>query len=216
MALSATRRAARASGRVSSNWYCTEPSGCGSTSRATRPVRSATRALSGDSCSTARPASARAAVATRVASGVEPTTAMCATSAGRLRNAMPRPIASSTGNANVQKSASGSRMNSLNRTDESCTSDGDRPKRRRDTVVSILLIAKLPAGEVNEYVFERRGVRPQFAEVEVATRQLGEQCWNGAMELARPELEAARSVAIADDTRPAHALEPSQGVLGQL
>src|SRR5438874_2787259 len=210
MALSASSRALRASGRVSWNWYWTRPSGCGTTSSATRPVRIAALALSADSTSTASPESARAAAATRLASGDEPTTAMCTISAGRLRNAIPRPIARRIGNAKVQNSASGSRMNSLNRTDESWTSESEMSRRRRESGAR-LLIAELSPGEMDEHVLECRRVSAQLGQLEAALRQLREQRRHGAMELTHAELP---SIAI-DAPRGTNALEAPQTIVGQ-
>ena len=59
------------------------------------------------------------------------------TSAGRLRKAMPRPPARRMGNTKIQKSASGSRIVSRNRTIVSCTS-GDRQKTCREELSALL------------------------------------------------------------------------------
>src|ERR1051325_7121025 len=163
------------------------------TTSATRPVRSATIALSRESASTAKRASLRNASIT-VAPRPPVTTATCATSGGRERNAIPSPMASRIGNPNDQKSASGSRRNSLNRTEVSCQSES--------------VITQLPAGESDEHIFERRRVRSQLGELETASGEEREQRWNNPVELAHLQLVAARQ-----RSRRVHALNGAKGLV---
>src|SRR5205823_3370298 len=82
-----------------------------------------------------------------------------------LRKAIPSPSASRIGNPRDQKSASGSRRNSLNRTAVSCQSE-DSLRRG----VTSLLIAELPPGQRHEHVLERRRVRAELRQLVPATR----------------------------------------------
>src|SRR6476661_3367103 len=67
---------------------------------------------------------------------------------------MPSPAARRIGKMNVQKTASGSRMNSRKRTSVSCTIElRMNPRSVRDNVDS--LIAQVPSGQRDEHVFQR-------------------------------------------------------------
>src|SRR5258708_26570837 len=122
-------------------------------------------------------------------------------SAGLFRNAMPNPIASSTGKANVQNTASGSRKNSRSRTLDNSRSD------EWGLVGDGLLIAKLASGERDEYVLERRGMRRELRHLQPSLGQRGEECRHGAVKFRH-----AKFVAAVEGANVAHAAERSQHV----
>ena len=128
------------------------------------------------------------------------TVAISSTSAGRLRNAMPSPAARRMGNTKTQKRASGSRMNSRNRTIVSCTSgwSGERLPRGGFALgcasadigngccfahVVRSLIAQMASRQGDEDVLQRCGVRAQFGERNILPRQFGEQCGNSEVQV---------------------------------
>src|SRR4051812_6232419 len=165
----------RESGRVSSYSYHTLVGDVMCTMSATRPVRRASRALSTDNDSAATFFACRKASSATGAPGRSAATAMCTTSAGRFRNAMPSPTDSRMGKASDQKSASGSRTNSRNRVSVSCRSESR--------------IAQMAAGERYEHVLQRRRVRGQLGELTLIALEEPEQRGNRAAQLHRCQLE---------------------------
>src|ERR1700689_3032992 len=165
------------------------------TSSATLPVRKASSAAAAGSSATSRSSSWRSDCAS---CGV--TVAILSTSAGRLRNAMPRPAASRMGKMNTQNNASGSRMNSRNRTRVSCASGcsvqaagrGDfravSPASSSGTVTS--LIAQVTSRQGDEDVLQGSGMREQLSQRNTLPPQLVEQGGHGAMELGDLHLYA--------------------------
>src|SRR5581483_8748061 len=167
----------------------------GVTTTATRPFRSASAALSAGKRSTASPPPDRSADASFCARASVSTTATCTTSAGLVRKAMPRPIASRMGKPNDQNSASGSRRYSLNRTLINCPSELG------------LRIAELPPGERYEHVLERRRVRGQLSQRRLATGEQREERRNRAVQRAHLQLVRAGQL-----PRGAHAVERTEVV----
>ena len=117
---------------------------------------------------------------------------------------MPRPAARRIGNTNTQNSASGSRMNSRNRTRVSCTSGwsanevarGDffsaSPARTSGMVLS--LIAQMPSRQCDEDVLQSRRVRAQLGERNILARQFSEQGGHGGVKLGHLHEHAPFSV----------------------
>src|SRR5262245_52480488 len=93
--------------------------------------------------------------------GSVPTAPTVSTSAGVLRNASPRPAASSSGNPNTQNSASGSRRNSRNRINVNWNSGWS-------------LIAKMASRQRDEDVLQCGRVRAQLRQPNAAADELGE------------------------------------------
>ena len=102
-------RAVRASGFVLSYRYATPSPRCSASSTIVPTANACTPALSSISVAFNPLSAASACVSCAV---VAPTGS---TSAGRLRNAIPSPIASKIGNTKIQKIASGSRSVSFSR-----------------------------------------------------------------------------------------------------
>jgi len=86
----------------------------GTTSKAIFPVRSAFAPAESVNDSATSVESRPSAEMTATLAGFS-ITPMCGLSGPRCRNASPSPAAINTGKTNVQKTASGSRMNPLNR-----------------------------------------------------------------------------------------------------
>src|SRR5215218_6679307 len=179
-ASSTRKRAVRPSGRVSSNEYSTLPAPRVVATSASSPVRSARCASSASSTRTCKPPARPSRAATESASGVPRTTPTVSTSAGLFRNAIPRPIARTTGKKKVQNTASGSRTNSRKRTSVSCASDcavhGNRARLTSR-------IAQLPPRERYEHVLECRRMRHQLVEREPALGERAEDGRHGARQL---------------------------------
>src|SRR5918992_2687158 len=148
----------RESGRVSSKRKTT--GGPGSTSSETLPVRSASRPAAAEyeraRRAGERPSAARVRVAAASA-GATVTTPTGILSGPFSRKASPRAIASSTGKANTQKMASGSRTNSLARQEVSS-------RRGGRGVIAVSTLAQLPARHGHEEVLQRRAVRGEAGE----------------------------------------------------
>src|SRR5262245_1480188 len=101
-------------------------------------------------------------------------------SAGWSRNAKPRIRAMMIGNAKTQKMASGSRTNSSSRARVSATRGFLRS-----------LIPKLPPGQRDEHVLERRPVGREGDEARVGLVQRGEKRRNRLGQVARGQQPAA-------------------------
>src|SRR5438128_2630106 len=101
----------------------------------------------------------------------------------RFLNAMPSANASSTGNANTQKTASGSRRNS--RTRQSVSS-------RIAEYFAASLIAQMPPGERDEHVLERRAVRGQLGQDRAALAQQRHERRHGFVRARHGEAGARR------------------------
>src|SRR5205814_9773624 len=95
-----------------------------------------------------------------------PVTAIRTVAAGRFRNAMPSPIASSTGNTSNQNNASGSRRNSRKRVRVSSRIDENRS--------DALLLTQVASGKRDENVFQCRRVSLQLREPQVTSLEIPE------------------------------------------
>src|SRR5688500_322747 len=143
----------------------------GITSSATFPVRRASApALSSYALSTSVESRLIAATTAVSAPGLA-ITPTCSCSSPCWRKAIPSPAASRIGNTKVQNTASGSRMNSRNRTSVSCARgrplnpraarESRGPSFLPDSLVSrnasaASLIAQRPACQRHEHILERR------------------------------------------------------------
>src|SRR5262249_14602408 len=149
------------------------PEPAGVTNTAMRPRLSAARPASADSTSTSSSFEAASTDIAAAAPGPAstPTRDFCGP---WLRNAMPSANAMSTGNANTQNTASGSRKNTTMRVRVNWNSAESFRLRRS-------LIAQGPARQVHEHVLERRVVSRQAGERQAPALELGKQPWNRHM-----------------------------------
>jgi len=146
----------------------------GTTSRATFPVRSASAAALSSYVETTSVESLVRDRITAALAGVPVTTPTCTLSGPRCLNAIPNPAASRIGKTKVQKTASGSRMNSRKRTRVSCTIELFMKPRRRSGFSSVRaissvigngirsLIAQSPSRKRHEHILESRRCRSRL------------------------------------------------------
>src|ERR1700692_920775 len=172
IARSATMRAVRASGFVSSNLYET-PSGVWTASSRILPVANARVPSASFMVVAVNPLSAASACVNCAV--VAPT---CNTSAGRLRKAIPNPTASRMGKTKIQKIASGSRMNI-----------------RKRTIVnwyrllsSSLLIAQIPSRKPYEHIFQGCRVSAELTQVQTLGSQRVEDARHRGVQVAHRKL----------------------------
>src|SRR6185369_11788981 len=158
------------------------PAGAARTSTATRPRRSAASASAGARRITSRSGAASSAFTTLAAPGPS-STPMRERGGPELLNAIPSASAISTGNANTQNTASGSRRKPNMRTRVSCQS-GESVRPRRS------LIAQRPAGHAHEHVLERGVVGGQALERDLLARELGQERRDRDVRLVHDEREA--------------------------
>ena len=114
---------------------------------------------------------------------------------------MPNPAARRTGNTNTQNKASGSRMNSRNRTRVSCTSAWSAsefargsffpatPARTSEMVWS--LISQMAPRQGYEDVLQCRRVSPKLGERNILPRQFGEQRGDGSVKFGHLQEHSA-------------------------
>src|SRR4029077_17016325 len=102
------------------------------------------------------------------------------------------PAARSTGKTNTQNRASGSRINSRNRTSVSCTSGwsanefsrGDffSPTPARTAGMVLSLISQMASRQSNEDVLQSRRMSSQLGERNILSRQFREQRGDGSVQ----------------------------------
>src|SRR6185503_3072971 len=146
----------------------------GATSIATFPVRNARAAALSSKIWTTSVESFLRTSASAAEFAAVPTTPTCTLSGPRCLKAMPSPAASRIGKTKVQNTASGSRINSRNRTSVSCAIEvslkrrlmnGFRSARAISSVIgkgTRSFIAQGPSRQRHENILERRRSLPRL------------------------------------------------------